>query len=202
MNKNVMILGAILLVIILGLVGFKLLGKSESLSDLANSSDKKEKMEKVSIKDILMSTVSLKCDIVDDEKKTTAYIKNGMVRADMTGDEDSENTGMIFKTDKVYIWNNTTLEGMTMDVPQGSIDDLEDKMGQGGDGYDDMVDSIEKYRQNCKNATVADSVFTPPANVKFSSITDMMKGTPTGAAIPTGVSKEQMEELMKKYNPQ
>lgn len=196
------ILGAILLVIILALVGFKLLSKGDSLSELAKSPDQKDKTEKLSIQDILASNVSLKCDIADDDKKSITYIKNGMVRADITGKTQDENTGMIFKAGKVYFWNNVTLQGFTMDVPEGSIDDLEDSIGQGGDGADDMIDAIEKYRDQCKTAAVADSVFVPPANVKFSSMNDMMQAKPSGDAMPSGMSKEQMEEMMKKYNPQ
>ena len=73
------------------------------------------------------------------------------------------------------------------------------------------LSSLEQYKNSCKPAAISDSEFDLPKDVKFQDLSKMM---PSGGAMmqktttpsasgtqtaPTGMSKQQIEDMMKKY---
>lgn len=85
---------------------------------------------------------------------------------------------MIMKDNKMYFWNGK--EGMMMEFdPSAMMGEAPAKNVPGQQKPEDVVAALEQYKQYCKSATVSDSLFTPPADVKFTDVSAMMKGAQT-----------------------
>ena len=121
-----------------------------------------------SIKDALSKSLSLECqfknDTADQKFDVIAYIKNGAVRMSTKAEGKEGASEMILKDKKLYIWGSK--EGaFVMDLPDG---------GQNANSADTLAE-LEKYKDSCKPTVVADSMFVPPADVKFQDLSKMMQ---------------------------
>lgn len=202
MNKNILIVGAIIVVLLLGVGGFSLLSKSKSPvnSNPEGTMDGQNEVGAISsIKDFLTQSGSMKCEIEDEGKTTTVYIKNGLVRVDSVGAEAQDNSSIIFnsKEKKFYAWSTQTKQGVSMSVSDETMDKVDKKTGSTGDSYEDVMEDLEKYKDSCKNASVSDSLFTVPTDVKFQDLSTMMSSGTKSAP-----NSQQIEEMMKQYVPQ
>ena len=197
-----MVIGAVVVLLILGAVGYMVMGKNKSGDKMTTPTEAPAQGGVISsIKDALSGSATLQCDYTDEDgRKTMAYVKNGMVRADVTATKPEESGSMILKDKKLYFW--TAKGGFVMEAPD--TDSVMKETEESNQGTEVMT-SLEKYKQYCKTGTVSDSVFTPPTNVKFQDLSEMMKmmapsGTKT--TTPTGYDQKQVEEMMKQYqNP-
>ncbi len=147
-----------------------------------------------SIKDALMKSLSLQCDFTDSAKgvKTVAYIKNGMVRSDFTGKTAQTSGSVIIKDGKVYFWNSSS--AIVMAMPSVTVTP---GAQAGASQGQNMMNSLEQYKQYCHVASVDDSVFNLPTGVKFQDLTTTQSGSKTG---PSAADQARIQEIMKKYN--
>lgn len=199
MNKKVVIIGALLL---LGVIGYVFTQKSSN-SALTSGAKNAVTSPFTSIQDALSKSLSLQCTFTDDKgRETKTYIKAGAVRTDYTGSTTDESGSMIMKDKKIYTWTNSKKEGFMMEVPEvkatpsQTTTTTSDKTANPADA----LAMIEKYKDSCKPGTVADSLFTPPSDIKFADYSSMMKDLqktmqPTGGAM----NEEGLKELMEKY---
>jgi hypothetical protein len=131
-----------------------------------------------SIKEALSKSLSLSCSFTDENgRKTQVYIKNGAVRSDITTGDPKESGSSIIKDKKIYFWNDSMAMVMTMpEITPGPVrPGKEDTMNHQQSGNpQDMLNAIEKYKDSCKPAVVADSLFTPPSDRKFVDYSSMM----------------------------
>ena len=199
MSKN-LIISAVVVVILLG-AGYMILGNKKSAPGASQTAAPTTTESSVisSIKDALAGGQSLQCNYADEDGRTTAaYIKNGMVRADMTASKPEESGSVIVKDKKVYFWN--AQGGFMMEMTDEMMEQGEKTAKESTQGQDTIA-NLEKYKESCKTATVDDSLFTPPANVKFQDMSSMIKNAmPSGTkAMPSGYDQKQVEELMKQY---
>lgn len=206
-SKTLIIVVVIIILIILGIFGFMTMGnKSSDKSATQNATGEETKTETSgsvfsSIKDALSRSMSLECTYTDDSgRKSVTYIKNGAVRSDFTAENTAQSGSMIMKDNKMYFWNGK--EGMMMEFDPsamtGEAGSPPKNVTPGQQKPEDVVGALEKFKEFCKNATVSDSLFTPPADVEFTDVASMTKGMP---AIPTGgtMTQEQIEALQKQY---
>jgi len=168
-----------------------------------------------SIKDALSKSLSLKC-IYKDEKgiQTTTYIKGGAVRVMMEGVKEKEQpNNIVLKDKKMYMWDEITKTGFTftMTEPKISPPKADGKLpDMGGDNKnEELLAGIEKYKDSCKTEIIADSFFTPPADVKFQDMSafteNLMKQVPTANPVKdqsTSEAQKALEELMKQITPE
>lgn len=183
-TKTILIAVAVLLLVILGIGAYKfLMMKKTSLQgEVAQQGNTAQQNGNVftSIKDALSKSVSLQCDFTDEAgRKTTGYIKAGAIRADIVASTAQESGSVIIKNNKMYFWNSK--EGMMLDLTD-TVNKNQAKAPGGAVGQersDSIMNSFEQYKQKCKPAVVSDSLFTPPADVKFTNLSDLMK-TPSG----------------------
>lgn len=195
MNKTVLI--AIVALLIVGGIGFVVLQKNKSTSSLLGA--KTDENVFTSIKDALSKSLSLKCEFADASgRQTTSYVKNGAVRADFTAAKAEESGSVIIKDKIMYFWNSQG--GWKSDVPEEQTlpqarEDLPSGQAQGAN----IVDSLEANKEKCKPDVVADSLFTPPADVMFQDFSKMIQA-PQGS-IPAAIDKAQLEEIMKNFSP-
>ncbi len=206
MNKNVII--AVVVVIILLLAGgaYMMLGKSKTATQGIYPQAAQNKPSNnvfSSIQDALSKSLSLQCSFTDESgRKIDSSIKSGAVRADITAVKPEDSGSVLMKDKKVYFWNAKM--AIVMDMPDVTV--APGATGQTNQGAS-MLAAMEKYKQYCKPAVLSDSLFTPPADVKFQSMSDMMKGQmmPTGTskmpAYPSGAVPTQYQQMMQQHQP-
>ena len=152
-----------------------------------------------SIKEALAGSQSMRCDFTDETgRKTTSYLKSGSVRTDFVGSDPKDSGSMIMKGETLYIWKDKAGTKMAFDLQammdkSGTPAPTTMKKSSTAD-QEEFLSSLEKYKESCKPATVDDSLFTPPADVKFTDLSAMMQKA--AESIPTGgLSEEQMKAL-------
>ncbi|RJQ35773.1 hypothetical protein C4559_06380 [Candidatus Microgenomates bacterium] len=199
MKSKQLIIAAVLLLLLAG-GGYLFLNKSSSQPGAATTDTSKKEDGSVfgSIKDALSKSLSLQCEYSDESgRKTMVYIKGGAIRSNVSGKTPEESGSSIVKDGKLYFWNSK--EGIMMAF---NMQDLGKEITpvQSGENPQSVVQDLEKYKENCKPATVDSSLFTPPSDVKFTdfskTIQDAQKSLKEGS---NGVSEEQIKELQKQF---
>lgn len=159
-----------------------------------------------SIQDIFTNkSLSLSCNFTDAEgRNTVSYIKNGEIRADVTGKTASQNGSIIVKSNTMYFWNGP--QGMMLKFDPSQMMGGANGSAQSAQGQAALA-SLDKYKESCKPAVVDDNLFTPPANVKFQDVSQIMKTLPSGAAganstaVPS-INPSDYQKMMQQYqNP-
>ena len=194
MNKVAIIVVVLLL---LGVGGYFVIQRSSNPAMNSNSAGGNPF---TSIQDALSRSLSLECTFVDDEgRQTKTYIKAGAVRTDFTGATTEESGSMVMKNKKLYTWTNAKKEGFMMEVPDVDVTPSQTKTTTSDEAPNpaNTLAMLEKYKDSCKPGTVADSLFTPPSDIKFTDYSQMMKQftQPTGGAI----NEDSVKDLMEKY---
>jgi hypothetical protein len=126
-----------------------------------------------SIKDALSKDITLACEFKDDRGVSVkSYIKNGSVRIMSTSVETNsdQTSDIILKDKKMYMWGAKTKQGFMYEISDTNSDNPSDIAK--GQNYLDMID---KYKDSCKVATVEDSYFVIPSDVKFQDMNKMLE---------------------------
>lgn len=162
-------IGLILIaVLVLGGVGFLAVGRNRQSSTTTSGEQAKGVFE--SIKDAMAKSLSLKCEYNVGTNKSTAYLKGKAVRIDGSYAEKT-NTGIIMKDDKLWTWDMVKKEGIIM--PLNTNQDQSENTS-----LTEVIESLEKEKQFCKPAVVADSIFDPPSDVQFQDLAKMFENLP------------------------
>lgn len=106
------------------------------------------------------------------------------------------------KDRKMYSWSGNKKEGFMMEVPDVKITPSQTTTTTSDKAPNpaNTIAMLEKYKDSCKPGTVADSMFTPPSDIKFTNYSEMMKQftQPTGGT----VNEESIKNMMQKYDDQ
>ncbi len=190
MKSKKLIIGAVVfvLLLIIGWVSYsKLQGSNDS--DLFKDS-LTQKSIFTSVKDALTQNITLACEFNESESTFKSYIKNGAVRVSTFSDNSAQSGEMIMKDNRMYVWDSKTKEGFVYDIPKDVDGDSEDvgMTGQQVVSSESYLDMIDKYKDSCKVATLDDSFFTPPTDVKFQDMSkfleDLKSQMPQGYELP------------------
>jgi len=216
MNTKIILLTGFVILVVLAVGGGFLLMKGKPVAPQTGVSVTqvpKEENKNVftSIKDALSKSLSLNCSFTDDTGRVTkSFIKNGAVRADFTGKTLQDTGSVIVKDKKMYVWT-ADKKGFTMELTDEQLSGKAVSTGSATNTtvpqQSNILADLEKYKNNCKSGVVADNLFVPPTDVTFSDLTQLMKAVPTGAqgtapgTSDSGVSQQQIDDLMKKYAP-
>ncbi len=211
MNK---LLPVIVLVVLLVGGGVFLLSQKDKMSPQNMMETVKDQVEDklafTSIQDALNKSLSLECNYTDKEGTTSkTYIKAGAVRTEVTSADDTEGqVFMIMKDKKIYNWNPVTKKGTVFTLPDElnvtpqvkPSGMMENEVSEDTHTKEEsFMAQIEKYKDACKPATVADSLFVPPTDVTFQDLSSMMENVnkmmPTGA-IPSGFNMDDLKKYM------
>ena len=169
MNKN-LIIGAVVLLVLGGAGWYFLKGQNKSSQNVGTNAI-------TSIKDALSKSVSLECDYKDENGQgSKSYIKNGAVRVDVISDDPEKAASIIMKDKKMYSWTGKK-EVCVMELPDEAVEKPVGSVNEGSTQQANLMADLEKYKDACKAAIVSDSLFTPPADVKFTDLSQMMKGS-------------------------
>ena len=177
--KNIKIFAAVLAAIVV-LVGFSLLQKSEKKIN-QNTPQSNSNIISSSLDEVFNGRGSMECTFTnEDGQQYTIYIKNGKVRTDFEGGNEGSG-GMIYTQDKVWTWDKVKKEGAIMTIPQVDEKDttFEESKGETPvQSKEELKKEIEKYKESCKNTSVSDSLFTPPQDIKFIDMSELLKNMP------------------------
>ena len=202
MNKKIIIAAIIVILILFVSAGLYLSTKSKPIAQTPEASSQTAQPKQSvfgSIADALSKSLSLSCDFSDEQgRHIVSNIKNGAVRADITAQTAQESGSMIMKDKKIYFWN-AQKQGFMMTLPDvtgAPVPTGSENKGQAT--QQDMMNTMEKYKQYCKPAVVADSVFTPPSDVTFTDYSKMMvPPTNTGATGSSGTNPQPSMDYQK-----
>jgi len=200
MNKKIAIIAGAAALVILGIIGFFVFQNSNnSQTSLKNTSNKEADSVSSpyeSLQDIFTNkTLSLMCEFTSEEgPKTAIYVKNGMVRTSTKGNTPQEAGDAIIRDNFVYFWNDT----IAVKVPFNP-DDMES--AQQNVQTQEYLADLEKYKDSCKTAVVDDSFFSPPSDIVFQDLSNLMQAMPSGSADSSqdAPTQEEIEALMRQY---
>jgi hypothetical protein len=151
--------------------------QQQSQTETKTKNQKEEKTNVfTSIKDALIRGQSLKCQFTDESgKKTTVYFKKDFVRG-MYNDEKEVMNNFLYRDKKMYTWGDKTKEGMIIATDTISVvPTIKQTNKNEQTSTQDYIEQYEKYWQNCKAETVSDTLFTPPSDVQFQNMSDLMQ---------------------------
>ncbi|PJC28385.1 hypothetical protein CO054_00410 [Candidatus Shapirobacteria bacterium CG_4_9_14_0_2_um_filter_39_11] len=115
------------------------------------------------LKDAVARGLPMKCTYTQDSTTGTSYIKGSKVYAEITAQGKE---GYIIMVDKcMWTWNKGESQGIKMC--------FEENVWEGEEGAGSAPTEAE---YNCAPALVSDSQFSPPANVKFVDVEEMIGG--------------------------
>lgn len=166
-NRVLLILGGVLLVILV--VGFlisrsggQVPGMTSSPSDLVTSA--------------LTGSGSVKCEYTgEDGAVVTAYVKNGMVRTNISGGPEGDGS-FLMKGKTFWTWQDSTKQGMTYTVPDVTPVETEAVESE-GNMSEKVASDLEKYKDSCTSENVSDSMFEVPSDVSFQDLSQVMNGS-------------------------
>lgn len=150
-----------------------------------------------SIQDALSKSQSLKCEYTDENgNKSTTFIKSGNIRVS-TKTKDSKDGEVLTRTQgdevKSYFWDPATKKGTVFTISKKDTQAMQKQVQQNpqvqAGNKEDLIESIEKYKQHCKTESVSDSLFTPPTDVQFTDLQAEMK--------KAGINMEDIKNQMK-----
>lgn len=123
----------------------------------------------------LSGTGSVKCEYTgDDGAVVTAYVKNGMVRTDITGSPEGEGS-FIMKENTTWTWSPETLQGVMFVLPEASGDDVSIEVEEETQTTaDEIAADLKRYKDSCRAENVDSSVFEVPSDVVFQDFSQVI----------------------------
>jgi len=155
---------------------------------------------------------SVKCEMVNTQNQQTSqyYMKGEKVRVDSLDQNNPEASGS-FLTDSefIYTWNDTKKEGVKFGVVEANQEQQEIEAPEPSKAPDFSQESAwDEYKNlgytvTCTTQTVDESMFTPPADIKFNDMSAFMQNTQGSADDGNNgnpvMNQEQIEQMMKQY---
>lgn len=176
----------VLVVIVAGLGAWNFIGKNRQSSTSEEGQPSQSSQEETTgesftgkIKDAFMRNVPLKCTYKMDENNSgVGYLKNQKYYGEITA---NGKLGYIILVDNcMWSWTKDETQGVKMCF----------EPEEGEDIWTDMEKEQQTagYDYNCVPSIVNDAVFTPPSNINFMDIDQMMQGLqqPTSATQTVG----------------
>ena len=176
MNSKI-IAATIVIIVLLGLGGYLLLGKTKAPTKTEQTAGSGAKsgnaFNNTTLSALLGMGQNLRCSFnttgASETTQGTFYISKGNVRGDFnvkTSDGKDNQMSLIRTGDTTYIWGSALPTGIKMTF---SLDEIA-KNSQTSQ-YSSLT---EKTNYNCMPWSVDNSLFTLPTNVKFTDLSSMM----------------------------
>ncbi len=164
MNKNLLIIGAVA-VIVLAIGGYWLyFGRDRGQKESAPSETPQEESFVGKIADALKLGKAMKCTWSGDEGTATFHIKGNQYRGEVTSEEGKVN--YIMRGNCIYVWQEGEEEGLkwcwTSEEAEEWTEDFEGEASGAALGY----------QYSCQATVISDSLFTLPSGVEFMDLSD------------------------------
>lgn len=177
-NKKVLLIIGVILFLLVG--GF-VFSKQKTNKNVSSDSSQNKNGLFASVKDALTQNLTLSCEFIDETGiATKSYIKNGAVRVSSVGNgeqagQPTQAGEIIIKDKKMYMWDEKKKEGFVYTIPDETENNQVGTTNQDIVSSDSYLSMIDKYKNSCKVATVADSYFTVPTDVNFQDMTKLLE---------------------------
>ena len=197
MNKNMVIILALVALFVLGVIGYAMRGISTSdsankigIQDTSEITNLQEKTDDMSLTGNLLDLINKGSDLQctfsgeTDGTKTsgTTYISGKKVRGDYKIEVEGKvmESNLISDNEYMYTWSSEMAQGMKMKIDEfeKSDDDNTSKDDQAKQEKN-MEAFQDDYDYNCTKWNVDDSKFNVPTNIEFTDYSAMMKNVPT-----------------------
>ncbi len=174
MKRLGLIIGVVILLLIAG-VAYTQLNKSSKTPNTANTADEKPSTVGEAVKGTIQSLLgggkSVTCTVSDETKGSTGtiFVSDKKMAGDFTvkaADKTIE-SHMISDGTYSYIWTSDQTQGIKMKIDQIKITPGAEKQTTDQQGFDLNKETNLK----CASWTVDGTKFTPPANIKFTDLT-------------------------------
>lgn len=196
MNTKVIgVIAALILLLVAG--GAYFLSQNKTTSPTTDSSKEQTTTESKSssLLDLLSSGKSQRCTFKTTTStgltEGTFYIASTKVRGDIktTVNAKTQEMSLIRDGDMNYIWGSSlgSNTGIKMKV---SLEDVSKNQQASG-----FIDPSNKLDYNCMPWTTDASLFTPPANIKFTDMTSLVAPKATGTTTNTQESTSYCDEI-------
>jgi len=175
--KKILPIIIVLIIIIVALIGWKFMGKSKKTTNQSNNQQTTQQETKNEsftgkIKDAFLKGIPLKCTYKkDDQNYSTGYLKDKKYYAEVMS---AGKLGYIILIDScMWAWNKEgQQDGVKMCFAQQQNEDMWSSFEQNQKTAD--------FDYNCAPTIVNESVFTPPTDVKFINVDDLMNQATQG----------------------
>ena len=147
----------------------------------------------------LVSGDSYKCSYTNDKDQSQGeyLVKNKMFRVDGQEGADGQKSSIILNDKGTYMWSPGETKGFF--YPTVKEDDSNKADGKAPvSEFDDYLNPEkldEKEKIDCKKASVNDSVFVPPAEVKFEDFSKMMESFTNPSQAGTDLPNIDLENI-------
>ena len=113
---------------------------------------------------------SYKCTYtIEEGMKVTTYVKNGKMRTEIPLEGGDTNISL-YTDNKVYQWSDKEKEGFFI-----SVEEAKNQPGTEVQDPDEYLEEIKnKYKLDCKNIDVSDSLFTLPKDIEFQDLSQSL----------------------------
>ena len=183
-NKTTrLLIGALIFVVIL-VGGFLMFRGSSQMGSIGTGNPQDL------IASALSGTGSVKCEYTGDDGATvTAYVKNGMIRTDITGSPEGDGS-FIMKENTTWTWSPSTLQGVMFVLPEASEDAVEIEVNEESQTTaDEIAADLERYKDSCRSENVDNAVFEVPSDVVFQDFSQVINDE----------MQMQMQEVPEQY---
>ena len=181
MNKT--IIGAVIAIVVIAGAGYWFTHKQSGGAMMTQSPAVPGGM--MSMKDLVASGVSQKCDFSEPESGTggTVYIAGGKVRADFTSKSQAGTIGGHMISDGTVV--NTWMDGMTQGFKSSfTMTQTASSTAAPHKG----LDPNKKTNYTCTPWSADASMFALPSGITFTDMSAMMQGGAAGAGANAGAS--------------
>lgn len=173
---------------------------------------KKNEQKNLSLKDVFGRGDAYMCTYKAQDSEVTVYAKGEKLRVEgMSLDATTQGSGgMINDGEWIYIWNDENKEGMkyNLEVLKELNQDVESEEVENYQNPEEWAKEVEnEYDVKCEPTAISDNRFSPPENVDFKDLTEMLQKAqdlqesipspnPQGQ-MPEGVDQEDMDQKME-----
>lgn len=199
MNKNLYLVIGVVALLLLGGGAYFMMTKSSTSQPAttapapATSSSQPATALK-SLKDLFLSGVAQKCTFTDKtenmESDGVTYISGGKMRGDFNSKVEGKmmTSHMIVDGKTSYIWSDDQTNGvkMSFDPKTFETESASNTTSNASVQKEETVDVNKELDYKCSSWGVDNSLFTPPAKVKFIDYSAML--TPSAGKTGTGVN--------------
>jgi hypothetical protein len=134
-----------------------------------------------SIRDAMNRGLSLECTFTDQDGQTSiSYVKGKNVYTTLKNPSDKNSPDNFLLLDQsLYFWQTGSKDGLMVTVDASTSQKVQEQT-KGAEDVDkaintDILGAIDRYKSNCKEATVSDSVFKKPTGVTFQNFSELYK---------------------------
>jgi hypothetical protein len=166
--NNKMIIGGVVAVVVLGALGWYMMGSGSAKSVIGNNPDKPSQISGAQKQTGTIATLialgqSMKCDVTITDPKApgtgTIYVSQGKMRGEFNVSSQGKalQAYMINDTQNIYTWTSIMPQGAKMPVSTASP----------SKGPSQGYNPETPVEYSCATWTTDEGIFTPPSNIQF-----------------------------------